>query len=830
MLCGAWSVSLAQSSRLDTSFAPTITQNGEISTIAIAPNGKVLIAGSFELINGKLRRAIARVNEDGSLDDYNPRLEGDDAVVVNQILVDKDGKTLISGSFSFVNGVERSHLARLNIDGSTDLTFAPKMDVGESFKVMILQPDNKMLLVGKFKPYPLDIVRRLNSDGSLDMSFSQHNAESRESGFGNALALQTDGKIILAGTYTTYGSNWYSKISRLLPDGSLDQSFVGIRTTNEKNAYASDYVSTVNALAVLADGKILIGGRFDTVNSVAHKFLARLQADGFPDADFNPVPDNEVTFMNVEPKGGILLGGYFGVIYGKARSQLCRLNIDGSLDEAFDPLLSIRCGRLFTSVQDSAGQVFIGGWVSGLTSSVESSVLKASPAGRVDAIFKSVRVEEGSRISTTALQADGSILLGGQFEGVNGNETYRLARLNPDGSLDTSFKASSSRLPVRIAVAPDNTIVFTTYNSIQRLLPDGSRDQRFTPPDNIFGSSPVARGQYCLLIQRDGKILAGSEEKPLFRLNVNGSTDSTFNAARFSSYRVHNAALDVDGTLLVSFGAKRDDGSPHFVRLLADGATDTDFAPPHFEMDVNCWFSPAWTLVYSLLIQPDRKILISGTFNTVNGVRRNGIARLNKNGTLDLSFDPGQGLITWTYGVGLPSVCEVPGVGALALLNDGRILVGGAFESVGGVKVGPIALLNANGSVEPDFETGRLTSGTRYAGEFYAGPSIETIIVQADGKLLVHGNFVSIDGLLRTELARFLPVLRPERLTGSVRDGLMFKFSFENQIGHNYRLQVSGDLRNWIDMTNFMSTSSLLSFSDYIIEGSGGRFYRVISP
>src|SRR5207249_1166673 len=142
--------------------------------------------------------------------------------------------------------------------------------------------------------------------------------------------------------------------------------------------------------------------------------------------------------------------------------------------------------------------------------------------------------------------------------------------------------------------------------------------------------------------------------------------------------------------------------------------------------------------VYVVVVQPDGKILIGGGFTTLspNGgppVTRNHIARLNPDGTLDNAFDPNANDF----------------VNAIAVQADGKILAGGAFNgtnSIGGQARNRIA--------RPDPTTGSADSFDPQAGHFFSFPSVRAIAVQADGRILVCGNFTVIGGQPRFGFAR----------------------------------------------------------------------------
>ncbi len=128
-----------------------------------------------------------------------------------------------------------------------------------------------------------------------------------------SVAVQADGKILLAGQFTSVGGTARNYIARLNADGSLDPGF---------NPNANDIVYS---LAVQADGKILLGGMFTTVGGTARNYIARLNADGSLDSGFNPNASGTVYSVAVQADGKILLGGYFNTVGGTTRNRIARL-------------------------------------------------------------------------------------------------------------------------------------------------------------------------------------------------------------------------------------------------------------------------------------------------------------------------------------------------------------------------------------------------------------------------------------------------------------------------------------------------------------------------
>ena len=361
---------------LDTSFDPGggVSSNSDVpvQSVAIQSDGKIVLAGQFDGVNGVAHRNIARLNPDGSLDTgFTPDVTQNGSTNspnINAVAVQPDGKILLGGIFNTVNGVTRSGIARLNADGSLDMGFGASNDFA-NFETIALQSDGKIVLGGGFSTFngvARKNILRLNADGSLDTSFDPGSGANSTV---YATALQPDGKIVIGGDFSAINDVARSRLARLNANGSLDTAFNPGSGAN----------GTVFATALQPDGKIVIGGGyFDSVNNVARSLLARLNSDGSLDTAFHPSTDTGYVFsLALQPDGKVVIGGVFRVVNGVARHDIARLNADGSLDLGFDP-----------------------------GSGSDGTVLGV------------------------ALQADGKIVLGGSFHFIDGVARNQIARLN----------------------------------------------------------------------------------------------------------------------------------------------------------------------------------------------------------------------------------------------------------------------------------------------------------------------------------------------------------------------------------------------------------------
>ncbi len=295
---------------LDAAFNPSIGGNN-VASAALQADGKILIGGDFSTVSGQPRNRLARLNPDGTLDaafnaNVLPLQSQTGAITVLTIVVQPDGKILIGGTgFTQVGGQPRSNIARLNADGTVDAAFNP--NANGAVRVIRLQPDGKILVGGFFTSIggaAASQMARLNQDGTRDASFN-----TTVLGEVYAIAVQPDGKILF-GRDTSYGGP-LKAFSRLNANGTLDTAF------NDNVDYGS---GAVNAITLLPDGRILVGG----ISSNPVKPF-RFNADGTKDPTFNVYHFGVISDIEVLPDGKYLVSGVFSYINGADRNHIARL-------------------------------------------------------------------------------------------------------------------------------------------------------------------------------------------------------------------------------------------------------------------------------------------------------------------------------------------------------------------------------------------------------------------------------------------------------------------------------------------------------------------------
>jgi uncharacterized delta-60 repeat protein len=337
------------------------------------------------------------------------------------MVVQSDGRILIGGSFTTVGGVTRKRVARLNSDGSLDPSFNLDADLNLNGAVyaMAVQSDGKILIGGDFTMVgstARNRVARLNSDGSLDSTFnSLNNVIDIDVSNNNVrvVAVQSDGKIIIGGDFLKVEGQTRNRIARLNSDGSLDTAF---------NPNAN---SAVFAAVVQSDGKVIIGGNFSTIGVTRRDYVARLNTDGSLDT-FAPSLNLSVSKIAVQSDGKILICGSFTTVGGVAQKYIARLNSNGTLETGFNPNPNSDVHAL--AVQ-SDGKILIGGWFTavGSPATTRNYVARLNADGSLDTGFNP---NASSIIRTVGVQSDGKIIIGGGFTTVGGTARNRLARLS----------------------------------------------------------------------------------------------------------------------------------------------------------------------------------------------------------------------------------------------------------------------------------------------------------------------------------------------------------------------------------------------------------------
>jgi uncharacterized delta-60 repeat protein len=702
---------------VDPAFNPSITKDmtsNYTGGMVAQPDGKLIIFGVFQSGGTYL----ARLNSDGTVDSsFNCAICT--SINVSNAMVLPSGKIVVAG-FTDV-----AKVYRLNPDGSLDSSFNANVSIqgqGQStysyaVEVEAVQPDGKIFIRREYYISQIGTVNeilRLNADGSNDSSFTTFGygpARFSHASFSKVL-VQPDGKILYGGTIFS-GSSWSAFLTRSNADGTNDTSF-----ERPTFADASDFRTSVGNFDIFPDGSIIVPGKFTSVNSVNKTDLVKLAPGGNVDLAFSPDSAFEPATINAG-KATVLPNGQFlvnTVPYSQGppvpmENKLFRFNANGSLDNTFNQPVGLTTFSDF--IVDALNRIPVFGVLSDVT-----RFLRLNADGALDSGFNPVVTKKGN-ILALAVQPDGKVFASGDFNRVGGTIRNNFARINADGTLDSSFDPGSGFdiAPRRLFLQPDGKIIatgtFTTYNGTARMQ--------------------------------------------IARLNSDGSLDSAF-APDFSGYDVTSVVPLANGKILVGGGFPTVNGVAQagVARLNNDGSLDTLFAP----------IFGTYPYVSSLIVQADEKIMVGGSFTGVNGFNRQNLVRLNADGTLDTSFNAGsigsinrvlrqsdgkyivhtgfEGAVISRRNIDgtADASFQTPTINgtiiAMFLQPDGNIIVGGTFS----LPKANLARFSSSGILDESF----LPAGTNNSVYALAGAP--------DSKVLVGGNFITVNNVLRSGLAR----------------------------------------------------------------------------
>ncbi|PYK55411.1 MAG: hypothetical protein DME47_03845 [Verrucomicrobia bacterium] len=445
--------------QLDPTFVPAPGTNDAVNVVIPQPDGKVIAAGRFTFANNVARNRIARFNFNGSLDTTFDPGTGADGEITAAVL-QPDGRIVVAGRFTSFNGFTHNRVCRLNANGSVDQTFGLGNGINNAALALALQSDGRIIVGGQFTQVDLTLrnnLARLNTNGSVDLSFDPGIGPS---GDVNAIVIQPDGRIIIGGTFIGYNGFARGGIARVLGNGALDPSFdSGVGTGGN-----------VFALALQHNGQIVLGGRFVQYSGTNRTFIARVFGDGSLDFGFNPVPNSWVQSFAVEPDDRILVGGIFTDISGFGRNSIARLNTNGLVDPTFDPgagcvgSLTNDATRVDSIALQQFGRILVGGIFTSYNNQLRDNMVRlfdnAAPAaydfnqdGKPDyVLFNAVTHQTAvwylnNNVFIAIWYLSGTILVSGAFGPTlpNGWDLIAVGDFNADGKPDYVLYAPATR-------------------------------------------------------------------------------------------------------------------------------------------------------------------------------------------------------------------------------------------------------------------------------------------------------------------------------------------------------------------------------------------------
>jgi uncharacterized delta-60 repeat protein len=337
------------------------------SDTAYQSTGKILIVGGFTTWNGLTRNRMVRLNADGTEDAaFYTNLGTGFGASTEFVAVQADDKIIVTGSFTTLNGITRNRIVRLNSDGTLDTAFMTNIGTGfnAGTREVAIDSSGNIYVTGDFTTFnglTRNRIVKLFPTGVEDAAWyaaggTGFNAPSYR------CKIDGSGRLMVGGDFTAFnGVTGRNKIARLLTTGAYDTSWaptgVGLGAT------ASQYVWDI---LVQTDGKIILGGLWTTYNAVSRPYLIRLNSDGTEDTAFSTnlgtFPNNHVYALHQMNDGRILVGGNFTAIGGVTNNYIALLENSGALDPYTSQVFFGGFNNyVYNFSQDTAGNILFGG-------------------------------------------------------------------------------------------------------------------------------------------------------------------------------------------------------------------------------------------------------------------------------------------------------------------------------------------------------------------------------------------------------------------------------------------------------------------------------------
>ncbi|MES2474338.1 MAG: choice-of-anchor D domain-containing protein [Verrucomicrobiota bacterium] len=762
----------------DSSFVAT--PNSTVTCIKPLPDGRILIGGSFTGFTGATGPdCLARLLADGSLDPtFTPVLEDSysGSGIVNAIHVQQDGKIVAGGKFNKVNGESLTGLARLLTDGTTDPTFAATSNGDVS--AIAAQNDGKLLFSGTFTTVngvSRNGLARIGPDGALDPVITTDFY-----GLPTSIALQADGKILATGSFYRTNGTSAPALTRLL-NGPASSTLTadgpsaliwscGETFPDEATSILEIHGFGESGWRELGTGQRIAGGwRLDGLSLPADalfrvRSVIRTTSAGYPLLTALSPIGNAVAGIVVSDSAGNLLANPgtardFGKISGGLVADL-RFTLANSGTVPLE-------GISFAVTGAGAGDF-----------SVIPPSTTLLPAGNT--VQFGIRfIPHGSSPSQAELQITSTNPGVGTFViplAGTGGDVFAPVFLNPSdqsaigtnfflgsntfGGLTLGFvpPVGSSLMGIQKIIAGDISSAFSnlpdlsvvtasfggnSYSFIATYRGGDGNDLTFvrvgpSVADPVFRPMP-APGVSSIGVQPNGKLVIGGDftslggitKNRLARLFPNGAADPIFPVS--APAKPLALATQRDGKVIVCNTVTATDGTTRskLARLHADGTLDTTF-------------SPAITgTVYRALELRSGRILLAGQFTKVGTAFVSNLARLNADGSYDAAFSAAA-----TSGTTVT-------VQTMAEQEDGKIVVGGSFQRINGITKRYITRVDSSGVLDTSFNSS-------IAGITAAQLDVSALVIQRDGKIVVSGNFSSVEAVRQLRIARLLPDGSPD--------------------------------------------------------------------
>lgn len=757
---------------VDPNFTTSIPDGLWIQAIAQLPDGRILIGGErWAGNNGDLNRLYCLNKITGAIDtSFNFGQNGITTLgQVFDIEVDSSGNIFVAGNFLSYNSILRNDIIKLDSNGNlSSFNFAGlNTPPSNTIKTIALQSDGKILIGGGFvhSPSGKKNLLRINADGTLDTGFS-HSVDEPFYDIGKIL-LQATGKIVILGGFKSIGSVARANVARLNTNGSLDLCFVpGVGGSSDP---AGDGILDLNQ-------DIFVVGSFNTYDGYARNNLAKLKGK-----TVNNLIANNDTFnviQNGSPNSiNVLNNDYFNNV----KPTVSDVNITTSTPNpiATGINFSTATGTITVSANALPGTYIFSYTLCPKTGCGDCKTAKVT----IKVNWPTINAIDDTVIAKNCSEITHNVLANDTQAGIPVDQIFNNVKITLSGTSPFSFNTNTGIVTIP-AGTPAGTYTFnytictpSTLNcdtatfkiTLQDLIANDDSgivlvNTNSTAVSNIllndsyFGSAATLSNVNITVINTshpnitlNGTAINVSSAVPIGIYTLTYkicSSDASCNSCvtavvtitvttppsqpgMRADHNVYHIKTQSSSKIIIAGIFKHYNYIPvnGIARLNNDLTLDQSFNPS------GAYLSGTAVSLQAIAIQPNDRIIVAGEFDVFSGVPAKHIARLLENGNPDLSFSSGSG-VSWIN----PNAA----ITAVAIQNDGRIIIGGRFNKYDGVTRNGIARLYPNGALDPSFDPG--------SGFIGQGPN--SIVIQPDGKILIGGVFTGYKGQPMNKIGR----------------------------------------------------------------------------
>jgi|GEM_PF-3341225 len=344
--------------------------------------------------------------------------------------------------------------------GAIDQSFNVGVGFNDDVYSLAIQSDGKILAGGYFTSYntiQANRIIRLNTDGTVDSTFGVGMGFNQ---YVKKVHIQPNGKIlVLGGFFTSFNGVPCNKIVRLNTDGSIDPGFI----------VDSIIAANVDYAAMQTDNKIILSGYFN-FNGLPSRSIIRLNEDSSIDTSFNVdslIYSFDVGFITIQPNGKMIVACEAPALNAPLNDKLVRLNSDGSTDPGFNSSTFTSTNDMYISdisYNEITGKIIVSGNQIITPGNEYNVLIQLNDDGSIDTNFALGIANDA--VSSMAIQSDGKIIAVGAFSHYQDIYVNGIVRLDFDGSIDSTFYTGTglNTIPFSVKIQSDEKIVVGTRN------------------------------------------------------------------------------------------------------------------------------------------------------------------------------------------------------------------------------------------------------------------------------------------------------------------------------------------------------------------------------